>query len=72
MHSPFVCLSRNAVVEDDRALAALCGGSEMISFSLEQNQKLREGEGEIEEKMEKFPRFLSPEKERPYYPSAFA
>lgn len=72
MHSPFVCLSHNAVVEDDRALAALCGGSEMISFSLKQNQKLREEGGKIEEKMEKFPRFLSPEKERPYYPSAFA
>lgn len=71
MHSPFVCLSPNAVVEDDRALAALCGEKEMISFSLEQNQKLWGG-GKMEGKMEKFPRFLSPEKERPYYPPAFA
>ncbi len=71
MHSPFVCLSSNTVVEDDGALAALRREKEMISFSLEQNQKLWGG-GKMEGKMEKFPRFLSPEKERPYYPPAFA
>lgn len=40
-------------------------------FHWSKTRNYEEGE-KMEGKMEKFPRFLSPEKERPYYPPAFA